>query len=148
MFYYCLWNGKGDKTKRKVMIHEPGNGGLKMIDLCSFKKSLKTTWVKKYLDTTNNGKWKLLFDAELKNYSCENLFCCNLNVKDAKEVIKVTDPLLEEILEYWTESNFERQITSEINFREQGLWFNSLIRIANKPIFFKDNLVGKRYNKG
>ena len=138
MFYYFLWNGKGDKIKRKVMINEPGNGGLKMIDLCSFNKSLKTTWVKKYLDTTNNGKWKLLFDDELKNYSCENLFRCNLNVKDAKEVIKVTDPLLKEILEYWTEANFQRQITSEINFREQGLWFNSLIRIANKPIFFKD----------
>ena len=81
-------------------------------------------------------KWKLLFDAELKNYSCENLFLCNLNVKDAKEMIKVTDPLLKEILEYWTEANFERQITSEINFSEQGLWFNSLIRITNKPIFF------------
>ena len=138
IFYYFLWNGKCDKIKRKVMINEPGNGGLKMIDLCSFNKSLKTTWVKKYLDTTNNGKWKLLFDDELKNYSCENLFRCNLNVKDAKEVIKVTDPLLKEILEYWTEANFERQITSEINFREQGLWFNSLIRIANKPIFFKE----------
>ena len=53
-------------------------------------------------------------------------------------MIKVTDPLLKEILEIWTEANFERQITSEINFREQGLWFNSLIRIANKPIFFKE----------
>ena len=119
MFYYFLWNGKGDKIKRKVMINESGNGGLKMIDLCSFNKSLKTTWVKKYLDTTNNGKWKLLFDDELKNYSCENLFRCNLNVNDAKEVIKVTDPLLKEILEYWTEdieywteAKFERQITS------------------------------------
>ena len=69
MFYYFLWNGKGDKIKRKVMINEPGNGGLKMIDLCSFNKSLKTTWVKKYFDTTNNGKWKLLFDDELKTYS-------------------------------------------------------------------------------
>ena len=57
-------NGKGDKIKRKVMINDPRNGGLKMIDLCSFNKSLKTTWVKKYLDTTNKGKWKLLFDME------------------------------------------------------------------------------------
>ena len=57
MFYHFLWNGKGDKIKRKVMINDPRNGGLKMIDLCSFNKSLKTTWVKKYLDTTNKGKW-------------------------------------------------------------------------------------------
>ena len=25
-----------------------------------------------------------------------------------------------------------------MNFREQELWFNSLIRIGDKPIFFKD----------
>jgi len=26
MFYHSLWNGKGNKIKRKVMINEPGNG--------------------------------------------------------------------------------------------------------------------------
>ncbi len=47
MFYHFLWNGKSDKIRRKVMINEPENGDLKMIDLCSFNKSLQTTWVKK-----------------------------------------------------------------------------------------------------
>ena len=138
MFYHFLWNGKGDKIKRKVMINEQGNGGLKMIDLCSFNKSLKTTWVKRYLDTTNSGKWKLLFDMELKKYDCQSFFRCNLNVRDTKEMIKVSDPFLEEVLEYWAEINFEHQITSKTNFQEQVLWLNSLIRINNKPIFFKD----------
>ena len=36
MFYHFLWNGKGDKIKRKVMINEPEYGGLKMIDLYLF----------------------------------------------------------------------------------------------------------------
>jgi hypothetical protein len=128
MFYHFLWNGKGDKIKRKVMINEQGNGGLKMIDLCSFNKS----------NTTNNGKWKLLFDMELKKYDCQSFFRCNLNVRDTKEMIKVSDPFLEEVLEYWAEINFEHQITSKTNFQEQVLWLNSLIRINNKPIFFKD----------
>ena len=53
MFYHFLWNSEGEKIKRKVMINaEPEYGGLKMIDLYSFNKSLKTTWVKKYLDST------------------------------------------------------------------------------------------------
>ena len=65
MFYRFLWNGKGDKIKRKVMINEPEYGGLKIIYLCSFNKSLKTTWVKKYLETTSHRKWKSLFDLEL-----------------------------------------------------------------------------------
>ena len=52
MFYHFLWNGEGDKIKRKVMINEPQYGGLKMIDLYPFNKSLKTTWVEKYWRTT------------------------------------------------------------------------------------------------
>ena len=36
-------------------------GGLKMIDLESFNKALKSTWVKKYLDPENHGKWKYFF---------------------------------------------------------------------------------------
>ena len=51
-------------------------------------------------------------------------------------MIKVTDPFLKEIVEYWAETKFERQVTSEINLREQSLWFKSLMRVDNKPIFF------------
>ena len=69
LFYTFLWNGKGDKIKRDVMINDYPNGGLKMIDtsidIQSFSKSLKVTWIKKYLDTENKGKWKLFFDLEL-----------------------------------------------------------------------------------
>ncbi|CAH3026580.1 unnamed protein product, partial [Porites evermanni] len=82
-----------------------------MIDLCSFNKSLKATWVKKYLDTTNHGKWKFLFDLELENYGRDLIF---------------------------REINFVDQVSSDIAFQEQFLWFNSLIRIDNKPIFFKE----------
>ena len=46
LFYQFLWNGKGDKIKRKIMINDYCEGGLKMIDLVSFNKSLKTTWIK------------------------------------------------------------------------------------------------------
>jgi len=48
-----LWNGKGDKIKRDVMISEYEDGGLKMIDIRLFTQALKLNWVKKYLDTGN-----------------------------------------------------------------------------------------------
>ena len=41
------WNGKDDKIIRYVMINDFGVGGLKMIDISSFNKSLKITWIKK-----------------------------------------------------------------------------------------------------
>jgi len=43
-------------------------GGLKMIDISYCNKSLKTTWIKKYLDNNNKGKWKIFFDIALKKY--------------------------------------------------------------------------------
>ena len=120
------------------MINEPEYRGLEKINLCSFNKSLKTTWVKKYLDTTNHGKWKFLFDLELENYGRDLIFRGNLNVSDTKKEVRATDPFLKEILEYWAEINFVDQVSSDIAFQEQFLWFNSLIRIDNKPIFFKE----------
>ena len=59
MFFKFLWNDKGDKIKRKIMINDYSEGGLKMIDITSFNKSLKATWIKKYLDTENCSKWKV-----------------------------------------------------------------------------------------
>ena len=66
MFYNLVWNGKGDKIKRNVMINDYSQGGLKLIDIFSFTKPLKATWIKKYLDTGNGGSWKNVSDAELQ----------------------------------------------------------------------------------
>jgi len=46
LLYTFLCNSKGNKIKRKVMINDFGVGGLKMIDISFFNKSLKTTWIK------------------------------------------------------------------------------------------------------
>ena len=119
LFYQFLWNGKGDKIKHKIMINDYCDGGLKTIDLISFNKALKTTWIKKYLDTTNNAKWTIFFDLALKHYGRENIFAVNLNVKDTTTSIKATDAFLKEILEVWVEVNFEQQIKSQVQFQEQ-----------------------------
>ena len=50
---------------------------------------------------------------------------------------------MSEILSIWSEVNFEDRITSENQFHDQCLWYNSLFRINNLPVFYKDWL-----NKG
>ena len=47
LFYCFLWNEKGDKIKRNVIINDYPKGGLKMIDVESFNKSLKNHMDKK-----------------------------------------------------------------------------------------------------
>ena len=60
-----------------LLINEYSDGGLKMIDLFSFNKSLKTIRIKKYLDKTNMGKWKRFFYLELGRYRGEAVFLGN-----------------------------------------------------------------------
>ena len=82
IFYSFLWNNKGDKIKRNVMINDYDKGGLKMVDVTLFNKSLKTNWIKKILDDSNHGKWKEFFDLELRKYDGKPVFTGNLNKSD------------------------------------------------------------------
>ena len=140
-----LWDGKPDKIKRyvkpdkikrNVIINEYSDGGLKTIDLLSFNKSLKTIWIKKYLDKTNMGKWKLFFDLELGRYGGEAVFLGNLDKKDTKNHFHTSDIFVNEILLIWSEVNFNNSISSLEQYKTQRLWNNSLIRIDRKPGFF------------
>ncbi|KAJ8046475.1 LINE-1 retrotransposable element ORF2 protein [Holothuria leucospilota] len=46
-----LWNSKIDKIKPTTVINAIGSGGLNMVDLLSFMKSLNAAaWVKRYID--------------------------------------------------------------------------------------------------
>ena len=49
VFYSFLWNGKGEikLKKRDIIINDYSNGGLKMIDIQSFSKSLRAIWIEK-----------------------------------------------------------------------------------------------------
>ena len=137
-FYHFLWDGKPDKIKRNIMINDYSNGGLKMIDLFSFNKSLKTIWIKKYLDKTNLGKWKLFFERELGRYGGEAVFLGNLNKTDIKHHFSSTNIFINEILMIWSEVNHTDNISSLQHYQSQPLWNNSLIRIDSKPIYFRE----------
>ena len=62
----------------------------------------------------------------------------NLNKADTTKVAKGLSPFLKEVLEIWAELNYQDKITSVDSFLTQCLWHNSLIRIMDKPIFYKN----------
>ena len=41
---------------------------------------------KKYLDPTNNGRWKFFFDVNFKMYGGKFIFSCNLHKDDIPPV--------------------------------------------------------------
>ena len=143
LFYDFLWSGRGDKIKRNTMIRDYSEGGLKMLDIASFNKALKIVWIKKYLDKENYSKWKIFVDLELQNKGGAIFLTGNLNKKDLDNYYVFNDPFIKEIIEIWSDVNYERQITSKQQLQSQSLWHNSLIRIANRPVCYK-----KWINKG
>ena len=110
IFYKFLWDGKGDKIKRSVMLSDYGNWVLKMIDLNSFNKALKLSWVREYVNNDNSAKWKLLFDFQLQDYGGSDFFRCNLNREDLSKYINVPDLFITEIVQIWAEISFDDTI--------------------------------------
>ena len=60
MLYSFLWSGRSDNIKREVIISD-------------YKKARKSTWVKKYLDNENHGKWNFSLSSN-KTISAESLY--------------------------------------------------------------------------
>ena len=58
IMYSFIWDSKPDKIKRSTLIQNYEKGGIKMIKIEKFIMSLKVTWVKKILDSCNNGVLK------------------------------------------------------------------------------------------
>ena len=100
-----------------------------MIDIQSFNKSLKMKWVKGYLNNDNHGKWKLCLDYHLQKYGGKVVFLSNFKPQDVPQ-LNLRDPFLGEMLEHWTTLNYREK---KFDFNSMGIWYNSLIRIENRP---------------
>ena len=138
MFYGFLWSGRGDKIKRDAMISDYKNGVLRMIDTKSFNKALKSTWIKKYLDNDNHGKWKLLLHSEIHNLGGDVIFKGNLNKNGLAQFIHISsDALTSEILKICLKISYNGNITSTEHFLSLPLWQNSIVKIGNKPVYHK-----------
>ena len=133
MFFNFLWDGKGDKIKRDIMISDYNNGGLRMIDIKLFNKALKSSWITKYLDSENHGKWKFLFDLELQPFGGEEVFRGNLSKEDLSKHFKLSDTFISEILRIWTDIKYEANIYSIEQLKAQNLWQNFLYESETNP---------------
>ena len=58
MFYKFLWDGKHDKMRRSLSKQKIINGGIGMIDINLFDKSLKLTWIRRFFKC--QSRWKEL----------------------------------------------------------------------------------------
>lgn len=59
LFDFVL-NSKWDKIKRQVCTQKYEHGGLRMVDIKSYIKGLKSTWMRRLI--RDNSKWKTMLE--------------------------------------------------------------------------------------
>ena len=132
MFFKFIWDNKPDKVKRSTMYNTFSGGGLNMMDMDSFVKSLKTKWVKLYLDD-NFRPWKSIFNFALRNYGGPFLFHCNFQKQDVETIPNI---FVKQVCEAWSSYAY---YTPDKSFGDQIIFNNSFVKI-NSSIFYIDSL--------
>ncbi|XP_063408202.1 uncharacterized protein LOC134691566 [Mytilus trossulus] len=134
MLYRFVWDGKGDKIKRNILISNYEDGGVKMPHIESFIKSLKLSWVKKVLDPTNYSSWKVLLADHLEMNGGENMW--HLSKSALNEIKKEFNPFWQNVISSYA-SLCEPLTTAPSDILSQPLFLNENIMIDGKTAFYK-----------
>ena len=86
IMYKFIWDGKPDKIKREILIQDYGKGGLKMIDIKTFIKALKISWIKRIIQTLKQACLAKSICPNSKNMAGN----CSLSVTFPKVTQKIS----------------------------------------------------------
>jgi hypothetical protein len=129
-----LWSGKKDKIKRKTIIADYCNGGLKMLDLKTFIIAQRAMWVKR-LSKTKQASWKAFPEYVLNAIIGMDSFKTQLDTKTNNNNIT---PFYWTILKSWNLlQNHDYNNLEVHDIRRQWLWMNKNIKIDKKEIKWK-----------
>ena len=134
VLYQFIWNKKPDKIKRKTLINQYEEGGLKMIDLKSFSAALKMSWLRKIKSVDYTAHWKTLLIDTLENLGGDKFLHLP---KEGLEIISIQfNAFWQEVIAIWASiQNITPTTPDEILL--QTIWYNKNIKIENKMIFKK-----------
>ena len=135
LIFSFLWNNKMDKIKRNVLINNFENGGLNAPHFETLCKSLKITWVKRYI-ASSNCQWANLVNYCLQKVGGTLVFRSNLSIMDI-DYLKIKSTFWTDVLKSWCEYNFRNMAEIECVDREI-LWLNSYIRVNNKVLYYAE----------
>ena len=140
ILFNFLWQSKVDKLKRKQVIQDYVNGGLKMTDISNYILGLKSSWIKRIL-YSQDTKWKSLLNK---------IVPLEMLMKTGSEFINAVKKDIKNNFWIDTFSAFQTiqdktEIQSWYDLISQPIWNNNKIKVENKTIFykkwFKNNIV-------
>jgi flagellar biosynthesis/type III secretory pathway chaperone len=140
LFFKFLWNNKSEKIKRNTLIGNRFDGGLCMIDIEAYAKSMKSKFVKTLTDN-QIANWKIIPTFFLNQYGT-NLLVFRMNIDTFKSLPKtriVLPTFYKSLLETWIDIKYVKSTSRPSTFyeiRKQVLWGNCNIKLNSKCLIF------------
>jgi hypothetical protein len=126
-----LWSNKPEKVKRKTIIADYCDGGLKMLDIFSFTKAQKAMWVKR-LHKGGMASWKAYPYWILNKFIGPQSTKCNL---DTKKNTRNIPSFYWTVIKNWVDLNdIEKEDLTALKIRKQCIWLNKNIKVGKQEI--------------
>ena len=134
-----LWNGKKAKISYQILQNPKKEGGLNLVNLSKKDLALKATWPIILSEEEEYAEmvYRIMRCSKIK----EDIWRCSIMPDDVKNM-KIKNQFWEDVLVSWATFNsyHNRRIENQI------LWYNSRIRVNNKPIMWNDSFTkGLKY---
>ena len=142
VIYKFIWNSNVDRIKRTTMIAPYNEGGLNMVDVRTQSKALKLKWInaiKKQYNKDLQDFWYSWVISCIPKVDLMYFLNCNLCSKDINIACSFKpNSFWFEIFSIWGEWNYNPHPVHKEQILKQPLWFNSLLKIKNKYVFYKN----------
>ena len=134
ILYKFIWNKK-DRVARNMLIQDYKSGGCRMIQIHSYIKALKLTWLRRVFDSS--ASWKDIFCHDCKT-DAVRLICFG-DTYAIKISNNTTNTFWKETLKSFAELK-KKTFYMKLNHSEilnLPIWYNSRIRLGNSSVYFK-----------
>ena len=130
MFYKFLWNSGPDRIKRRIIIKNIEYAGLRMVELRSFIKASKVSWLRRILQQSDTGGWK-----ELASINFSEIFSFG-GVCAAKLSSNLQNPFWKDLMQVWSEFCEAVPVENIKQILICPIWHND--RIGNGQLFLRN----------
>lgn len=134
ILFNFLWKSKVDKIKRKQITQEYSDGGLKMIEINNYIQSLKSSWIRRLINSPNS-KWNILLNKSINTdivlKTGPDFISCILTNLVRNSFWKDTFIAFKNIQD-------RMKLLTWHEFITQPIWYNKNITMGGKSIFFID----------
>ena len=104
-----------------------------MLDIESFMKALKSTWVRRLI-TCQNKTWLSLFTSTFFDTKCITDFGAEFL---SKTIIKCNNKFWKDVFSCWQDISTSEENFSNSSFLTEPIWYNKKFRIDSKCLCIK-----------